>query len=194
MNRIGKTINYTYRIVTVDGEILHTGGGLTGGKKAINNSVTMEKSKLESYLKSQKLYEDELEKLRKKEEKEEKEILALNEKKESKSIQINILSETNKDKKHKIDMLINTINIKEEELSGTKNIKNNSLDKELEKTLTLYYDALSKKDKLEEELDSLKTQKSNLNDELNDLEFKNKKANSEFNKKNNIYTIIDRFN
>ncbi len=187
MNRIGKTINYSYRIVTIDGEILHTGGGITGGKKANNNSVTIEKSKLESYIKNQKLYEEELEKLRKKEEKSTKEIMALNEKRESTHIQINLLSETIKDKKHKIDMLSNSISLKEEELKGTKNVKDNSLDKELDKTLNLYYEALGKKDKLEEELEKLKSEKSNLNEELNDIEFRNKKANSEFNKKNNTY-------
>lgn len=187
MNRIGKSINYSYRIVTLDGEILHTGGAITGGRKMTSNSMSIEKSKLESYLNTQKVYEEEIEKLRKKEEKEIKELDSIQDKKQSLEIEINILSETIKDKKHKVEVLLNNISLKEDELKGTESVKNDSLDKELEKTLTMYYDALAKKDKLENELESLKTQKSNLNDELNDLEFKNKKENAEFNKKNNIY-------
>ena len=30
-NRISKKMNYRYRIVTLDGELLHVGGSLTGG-------------------------------------------------------------------------------------------------------------------------------------------------------------------
>ena len=41
MNRIGKLIHYTYRVVSLDGEVLHTGGSVTGGTvKTIKNTLT----------------------------------------------------------------------------------------------------------------------------------------------------------
>ena len=50
-NSIAKKIGYRYRIVTLDGEILHVGGSLTGGEAAKNRNIITEKQELESKLK-----------------------------------------------------------------------------------------------------------------------------------------------
>ena len=42
-NIAGKKIDYKYRIVTLDGEIIHAGGSLTGGSKKNNNSILKDK-------------------------------------------------------------------------------------------------------------------------------------------------------
>ncbi len=66
MEKVGKLLNYKYRVVTLDGEILHAGGSLTGGsaKKSISllqmktdlERTKVELQKLESRLKD---YEEE---------------------------------------------------------------------------------------------------------------------------------------
>jgi len=47
MNQLGKNLNYKYRIVTLAGEILHTGGSMTGGSSKKNNSNLNDKLELE---------------------------------------------------------------------------------------------------------------------------------------------------
>ena len=42
-NRISKRINYRYRIVTLDGELLHVGGSITGGKSASKRNLINDK-------------------------------------------------------------------------------------------------------------------------------------------------------
>ena len=59
-NSIARLINYRYRIVTLDGEIIHVGGSLTGGMQKKSTSIildkmeldklVMENNKLKSYL------------------------------------------------------------------------------------------------------------------------------------------------
>jgi len=49
-NKISKKINYRYRVVTLDGEILHVGGSITGGNIKVRNIIT-DKYELENSLK-----------------------------------------------------------------------------------------------------------------------------------------------
>ena len=46
-SELGKLTNYKYRIVTLNGEIIHSGGSLTGGSDANNYSSIMDKKNLE---------------------------------------------------------------------------------------------------------------------------------------------------
>jgi chromosome segregation protein len=47
-NIIGKMINYRYKIVTLDGEVIHVGGSVTGGSIKKSNSIISERYELES--------------------------------------------------------------------------------------------------------------------------------------------------
>jgi len=42
-NKISKKINYKYRVVTLDGELLHVGGSLTGGNNSKSKNIILEK-------------------------------------------------------------------------------------------------------------------------------------------------------
>ena len=46
MNTLGKLINYTYRVVTLDGDILNRGGSITGGYNKLTNNVILDKYEL----------------------------------------------------------------------------------------------------------------------------------------------------
>ena len=50
-NEIGKMINHTYRIVTLDGEMFHVGGSVTGGESAKTRNIISLKYELENELK-----------------------------------------------------------------------------------------------------------------------------------------------
>ena len=48
---IARKINYRYRIVTLDGELLHVGGSLTGGASKNTSSIITQKHELEDNIK-----------------------------------------------------------------------------------------------------------------------------------------------
>lgn len=186
MNRIGKSINYSYRVVTLDGEILHTGGSITGGTLKNNKNSLTEKARLETLKDNKTTMEREIANLNKRESELDETIQTLINNLQELNIKITTKEEMIKNKEHQVTIISDDISSKELELKGTKNIKSSSLDAELEKTLNMYYDAVSKKDSLGDELERLKSQKSDLNDEINELDLKNKKVNSEYNKKVNM--------
>ena len=141
-NELGKIINHRYRIVTLDGEILHIGGSLTGGVNKKNGSIVLDKMELEKLLKETNnlkenmrtisleltSYEEELDKLTMKKDALNRKIIYLS---EIINIKTNELNEIN----NKYDEIINNIN-------GTNNILSNNISKEEEEVLNKYYEAL----------------------------------------------------
>lgn len=182
-NRLAKMINYKYRIVTLDGELLHVGGSLSGGKITLKN-VILDKYELEKNLK-------EMEKTINKIKEIENEINKLDY--ELKSLEDKLYL-VNKDKLEK-DVILSNLNLNINSLSqqhkltsleinGTNNIIDKKLVNEQEQVLSDYYNALKLKDKTNNELNNLMKEKTSLNDELSDFELTLKKHNSEYNLKN----------
>ena len=66
MNRIGKSTGYRYRVVTLDGEIMHTGGSLTGGSLKKQTSTLKLKSDLATTEKDLELVKENMTILQKK--------------------------------------------------------------------------------------------------------------------------------
>ena len=60
LNIIGKLIAYKYRVVTLDGEVLYTGGSITGGAIKNTSGVLNEKYELENLNKKEVLLKNEL--------------------------------------------------------------------------------------------------------------------------------------
>ena len=191
MNRIGKLIGYSYRIVSIDGEILHTGGSITGGIKKDNRSALNEKNNLEKYNRDlariQKDIDYNTEKLKKLNEEIELCSNSLN------KIEFDIigLKETIKNKTVIKEQIKTNIASKESELKGAENMKSSSLDEELEHTMDKYYEQVSKKETLSTLLESMRTRKSELNTEISEIELANKKVNSSYNKKINELNEIE---
>lgn len=191
LNRIGKMINYSYRVVSLDGEILHTGGSLTGGSIKSNKNPLIEKNSIK------KLSED-VERLNKDIDtcnhnleltlEEEQLILSrLNDITQ----EIISLEESKKNKKTYQEAILSNIANKKSELKGTEGIKSSSLDKELDETIEKYYAKEELKNRVVANLDKLKSRKSDLNTELSEIELANKKQNSEYNKKVNDLKDIE---
>ncbi|WZT99974.1 hypothetical protein MGH68_09925 [Erysipelothrix sp. D19-032] len=49
-NRIAKMLNHNYKIVTMDGDVIHRGGTMTGGKNRNNNTSVMTLKKIKKIL------------------------------------------------------------------------------------------------------------------------------------------------
>ena len=184
-NRISKKINYKYRIITLDGELLHVGGSLTGGNIKVRNVIT-DKYELENNLKEYEQLEEKQKNIENEINKKDYDLKSLEDKlyllnKEK----INIIEYTNTRKNS-----INNINQKLEEIKieidGINNTLNNTVDNEEENVLKEYYAAIEGKTKLETEIELLNNQKIRLNNELEEFEHNIKKDNSLYNEKTNL--------
>ena len=183
-NSITKKINYSYRVVTLDGEIFHVGGSITGGNAPKMRNVILEKHELEQYINEEKniinnikTSENEINEidynLKGLEDKfylVNKDLINLTETKNSYINNLNLL----KDK----DISINN------EIVGTNNIIDNKLSKEEEEVIARYYEAVNEKEALTLTISNLQNKDLELKEELEELELSIKKENSLYNSKN----------
>ena len=183
-NKISRLINYKYKVVTLDGEIIYVGGSLTGGNIKIRNIIT-DKYDLENNIKEyDKLIQDKKNienqinecdyKLRTLEDK----LYICN--KNKINIKEYIKSSENKinDGNRKLDEI-------ELQISNINNSLNNTIDEEENKVLKEYYNAASKKDNILSSLELLNNNKMKLQNELSEFEYTIKQENSLYNLKNN---------
>lgn len=197
MNKIGRLINYKYRIVTLDGEIQYSGGAITGGNHKKNSSLISQKFELERL-------EKELKNLDSEEIAGTKELESLinninqaHQTEENINKEIIILTEKIAQK----NLLRKEIVIKHQEIvneiSGTQGVKNNKIEKDVAKIIDDYYHKVSEKQQKEKELSYLKQQKNDYNNELNDLEKKYRNYNIDYNRllneQKNLEVKIGRF-
>lgn len=183
-NIISKKINHTYKIVTLDGTLLHVGGSLTGGNLAKTRNSITEKYELEKNIKSLDNLIEEIKELENKINDNDYAYKSLEDK----------LYLINKDKinleehiANKNNLLIELDNKKKEienQASGTNSLLNNDLINEETLVLNEYYQVVKEKDELESELAKLRNKKNNLTTDLEEFEFSLKRENSLFNTKN----------
>lgn len=191
LNRIGKMINYSYRVVSLDGEILHTGGSLTGGSIKSNKNPLVEKNAIKGLSADVERISGDLENANHRLDenlKEEQFILSRINEVEKEIIS---LEESRRNKSTYRDSIHASMSNKMSELKGTEGIKSSSLDKELDETIEQYYEKEKIKNQVVSTLDKLKSRKSDLGTELSEIELANKKQNSEYNKKVNELKDIE---
>lgn len=184
LNVIGKLINYKYKVVSLDGEILHVGGSITGGssKKSSMLNEKNELNKLKSDLQKldinisnlssdeSKLNEDTLE-LEERENVVNKYIVLLNEELFNKRTSLSRLNEEHK----------NLLS----ELDGINDLKENKLDKHLVLLMEQINNLSKSKELLEKDIKVINKEKNEVNDEINELDKKLRDSNSNYNLVNN---------
>ena len=191
MNRLSKTINYTYRIITLDGDIVHTGGSITGGDKRTNKNNISEKALLEKLKGDLQRLESDLEYNTKKLSTLENEYALSNDNLKKVEVDISSISETIRSKTSTYETISQNIANKQNELDGTVNLQAGSLDSELDKILDMYYKKVEEKNVLSSQLDELKERKSDLSDDIAEIELQNRKNSSEYNKNSNELKDIE---
>ena len=164
---ISRKINHRYRIVTLEGDILHVGGSLSGGSNK-NNSVISDKNELDRL----KVV---LESIISKEENSKKEIEELEYNKkviEERILNINV-------EITKYSEIVNSKNISlsslKEELNSVKNeindlSKKESVDKSIDKLMKEYYEEEERCLSLEKEIELESSNKREVMDKLTELE------------------------
>lgn len=182
MNIIGKKINYSYRIVTLEGDILHTGGSITGGSIKQSNSILLDKFELESKKHELVLNENDIENLLDKKNKLDELLNNLNREKSIINNNYNNIVNQVEIKIKDKDNYIKELNNIKNEIDGNNNIMSNSIDKNIETLLEKYYKLNSDKEILENDINKLKSYSNDILVEINELELNNRKINSNYNK------------
>ncbi len=185
LNKVGKLIQYKYKIVSLEGEVSYAGGALTGGTsktgsglmnqkyelEELNKQVDSKKNKLSALENSLNILNKELEKSSVELETNQRDVILLTE-------QVNL-------KTNRLSSLQNDYNVRNNELNGALNKGNNTLDKELEELVSLYYEKEALKNTETKELDKLKSQRSDLATQISELEKEYREMNSQITAKQN---------
>ena len=182
--KLSKAINYRYRIVTLDGELFHVGGSLSGGNVKTKN-IILDKYELENKLKQEQIIINEIKDLENKINEVDYNLKSIEDK----------LYLTNKDKinceefiKNKTNFM-NSLNDKLMEITNnitdSENLISNKISEEEQNIINEYYKAVNHKNQITIDLDKYNNIYNKLNSELEEFEYSVKKDNSLFNQKNN---------
>ena len=184
LNRIGKLLDYRYKIVSLDGEVLYVGGSITGGANKASSSLN-EKIELNELLEKLELTKIELENLNN-----ENKVLTSNfndleQKNNDLSKNLINLNEILNTRTNKVRTIEDELAKKKLEIKGNEEIGTNKLDQKLVSILEEANSVSSKKDMINLELTKLKKEKSDLVLAINEIEAKNHKISAEYNRLQN---------
>lgn len=183
-NSIARRINYRYKIVTLDGEVLQVGGSITGGSLPKTRSVITEKYELENSLRELTKIgndisniEDKINEIDAKYKIHEDKIHELSRSKIANDEYINTKKQLISEYNDKLDSIISEIN-------STSNILSNTINSEEEKIINEYYQIVKEKEQVSREYQDLLLEKKELSETLEEFEISLKKENQEYNLKN----------
>jgi chromosome segregation protein len=190
-NQIGKIINYRYKIVTIDGELVNVGGSITGGSIKKSNSIINEKYELENVKRKLKSLEEEIKNIDFKYNEmnvmlKEVELKDYNQRLEKNALEQVIESKVN---------AVKDLKIKEEELSlelrNLTSVINNSVSEEEQSIIDDYYEAVKEKEELERVIASVTKKIVSISENIDEIEGAYKKANEHLFKKQNLLKELE---
>ena len=183
-NYISRKINYRYRIVTLDGQLLHVGGSISGGSSNNTKNIITLKYELEEKIEQEKkllndikLIEDKINEYDNIYQAESDKLYIINKEK------IQITDSINLKRKNLLD-LNEQINLVDNEIKSINNMLNNSLSKEEDEVIKEYYEALKEKDLLVQNINILNENYNDLHEKMSIYEHSIKQENTLYNTKN----------
>ena len=181
--KISKKIKNRYKIVTIDGEIIHVGGSMTGGKQAKQRNIITDKYELEENLKLKEKITSETKEL-------ENQINEIDYNLKQTEDKLYLLEKDKLLNNDQIENKKNQIKEKQKErqriiikTKESESILNGSITKEEENLLNEYYESLRKKDEANKHLQNLLKEKENINESLEEYEITRRKKNSIYTEK-----------
>lgn len=182
---ISKQINNRYRVVTLDGEIIHVGGSMTGGKQGKVRNVIADKYELDTTIKKENVITSKIKEI-------ENQINEIDYNLKATEDKIYLINKDKMLKEENIQVKINNLNSLKEtletitfDINSSNKLLSGGLSNEEEEILDKYYSALKTKTELTQNLDRLEKEKQNLNEELENYEASVKKENSMYTNKSN---------
>lgn len=179
-NYIAKIINHRYKIVTLDGELLHVGGSVTGGRSTVKRNIINDKYELEHLLKDNehligriKNLENMINEIDYNLKAEEDKLYLINREMINLNENITVLSSSINGRKQELNNIKN-------EISDINRLLDNSLSEEEQNVIEAFYQEEQNLNNLKTALQETTNLRTNLNDELEKFEYSLKKDNSVF--------------
>ncbi|MBO4245917.1 MAG: AAA family ATPase [Bacilli bacterium] len=181
LNLIGRIINYQYRIVSLDGDILNKGGSITGGSAKSNNGKLEEKAKLVNYKNKEQELLANLETLKLEIEANQDDIDVIDTQEKSTLNEIYKYQEMINNKNQTLEDYRYQLNIKESEYNALDSKKDAKLDNVIDQLLKEYYELVEQRDTLVKTINHHKNDLFSLNNQIDECELNIKKHNSTYN-------------
>ncbi len=180
MNEFGTILNHKYRLVSLDGDIMHAGGSISGGSLKVNSYLN-DKKELDKIINQIKTIEENNIEVDKDLTKYDNDLKILNEKEETLNRNLINLRELKIEKNNIITARKDKLTEINKELEGAIAIKNGDIDAKLMKLLDLVNEGDKEKELESKKLDNLKEKKSSLVIKIEELERKYKEKNTTYN-------------
>lgn len=176
--RISKMIKERYKIVTLDGDVVHVGGSMTGGTTTFSKSMITERIELEKGKEKRQELEEVVQELDRKWNDQEQEISTMEQKVYESKVASYLASEELRKKKEEMEAKKEYLEEVTSELSSLGHVVDSSFSKEEERIMNAYYEAIQEKEKTQEEIKQKTKEKERLQQVIDELEAKNKMTQS----------------
>lgn len=177
-NKISKVINQRYKIVTLDGDIVHIGGTMTGGSLNTSKSIFEEKHELETLRVKRREIAEVIATLEENIKSSTSKLEDNSEKIRQKEIVLIQTQEKYNAKKSSLDVTNEEYNNIINELRSLENLVDSSLSKEEDRIMKLYYETSREKEEVVREIARLTKEKDKISSTIDNIEATNKLNNT----------------
>lgn len=177
-NKISKVINQRYKIVTLDGDIVHIGGTMTGGSLNTSKSIFEEKHELETLRVKRREIAEVIATLEENIKRSTSKLEDNSEKIRQKEIVLIQTQEKYNTKKSSLDITNEEYNNIINELRSLENLVDSSLSKEEDRIMKLYYETSREKEEVVREIARSTKEKDKISSTIDNIEATNKLNNT----------------
>lgn len=177
-NKISKVINQRYKIVTLDGDIVHIGGTMTGGSLNTSKSIFEEKHELETLRVKRREIAEVIATLEENIKSSTSKLEDNSEKIRQKEIVLIQTQEKYNAKKSSLDITNEEYNNIINELRSLENLVDSSLSKEEDRIMKLYYKTSREKEEVAREIARSTKEKDKISSTIDNIEATNKLNNT----------------
>lgn len=177
-NKISKVINQRYKIVTLDGDIIHIGGTMTGGSLNTSKSIFEEKHELETLRVKRREIAEVIATLEENIKSSTSKLEDNSEKIRQKEIVLIQTQEKYNAKKSSLDITNEEYNNIINELRSLENLVDSSLSKEEDRIMKLYYETSREKEEVVREIARSTKEKDKISSTIDNIEATNKLNNT----------------
>ena len=177
-NKISKAISQRYKIVTLDGDIVHIGGTMTGGSLNTSKSIFEEKHELETLRVKRREIAEVITTLEENIKSSTSKLEDNSEKIRQKEIVLIQTQEKYNTKKSSLDITNEEYNNIINELRSLENLVDSSLSKEEDRIMKLYYETSREKEEVVREIARSTKEKDKISSTIDNIEATNKLNNT----------------
>lgn len=177
-NKISKAISQRYKIVTLDGDIVHIGGTMTGGSLNTSKSIFEEKHELETLRVKRREIAEVISTLEENIKSSTSKLEDNSEKIRQKEIVLIQTQEKYNAKKSSLDITNEEYNNIINELRSLENLVDSSLSKEEDRIMKLYYETSREKEEVVREIAGSTKEKDKISSTIDNIEATNKLNNT----------------